>query len=65
VPVPRGGSPGYAAIRNGEIKAGRGHYVCNISAQLNQFINAMIHPDADARPTAAELVQKATAKLCD
>jgi serine/threonine protein kinase len=55
ISAPRGGSPGYMQIRNGEIKLGVGKYTCSCSQRLIELINAMIDPDPGRRPTSSGL----------
>jgi serine/threonine protein kinase len=55
VAVPRGGSPGYLQIRNGEIRLGAGKYACSCSESLVNLINAMMDPDPRNRPTSEQL----------
>jgi serine/threonine protein kinase len=57
VRVPRGGSRAYADVRTGAIRVGRGKYACERSQVLADLINAMIDPDPERRPTAAQLVR--------
>jgi membrane-associated tyrosine/threonine-specific cdc2-inhibitory kinase len=54
-PAPRGGSPGYIMIRNGQLKLGIGKYICECSQQLIDTVNSMLDPNPSNRPTSQQL----------
>jgi serine/threonine protein kinase len=55
IPAPRGGSPGYVQVRNGQLKLGMGRYDCSCSEELIALVNAMINPNPSQRPTSHQL----------
>jgi membrane-associated tyrosine/threonine-specific cdc2-inhibitory kinase len=57
--APRGGEPKYAALREGKFGFGDEGYPCQMSNELRQVVNAMLHPDPDARPSAAVIAATA------
>ena len=53
--APRGGEERYGKLRRGEIKLGDEKYTCDASPDLINFINSMMSPDQNLRPTAVDL----------
>jgi hypothetical protein len=46
-------------VRQGKIKLGAGDFICDIGEELRDLVTAMIDPNLQASPTAAQLVQSA------
>jgi serine/threonine protein kinase len=62
--APRGGtSTNYLPLRCGEIQLGSGRYECDCSMELRVIVNEMLARDPSERPTARDLLERATAGL--
>lgn len=51
-PAPRGGTPNYQLIRNGNLNIESGYYECKCSQPLKELIKLMLSPNPNLRPAA-------------